>query len=81
LNVTNVSNLTGSQINTIITHIQTANTLIDIRRNHDITFFRNSAQVVQDFGKVSQFSNMGPIDTQLANNYIGSDKLVSRLNS
>ena len=81
LNVTNVSNLTGSQINTIITHIQTANTLIDTRRNHDITFFRNSAQVVQDFGKVSQFSNMGPIDTQLANNYIGSDKLVSRLNS
>ena len=81
LDIANVSNLTGSQINTIISHIQTANTLIDIRRNHDITFFRNSAQVVQDFGKVSQFSNMGPIDSQLSNNYIGSDKLVSRLNS
>lgn len=81
LNVTNVSNLTGSAINTIISHIETANTLIDTRRNHDINFFRNSSQVVQDFGKVSQFSNMGPIDSQLANNYIGSDKLVSRLNS
>lgn len=81
LNVTNVSNLTGSAINTIISHIETANTLIDTRRNHDINFFRNSSKVVQDFGKVSQFSNMGPIDSQLANNYIGSDKLVSRLNS
>jgi hypothetical protein len=81
LNGSNVCNLNGASINTIISHIQTANTLIDTRRNHDINFFRNSAQVVQDFGKVSQFSNMGPIDTQLANNYIGSDKLVSRLNS
>jgi len=81
LNVSNVCNLSGAAINTIISHIQTANTLIDTRRTHDINFFRNSAQVVQDFGKVSQFSNMGPIDTQLANNYIGSDKLVSRLNS
>jgi len=81
LNVSNVCNLNGTAINTIISHIQTANTLINTRRNHDINFFRNSAQVVQDFGKVSQFSNMGPIDAQLANNYIGSDKLVSRLNS
>ena len=81
LNVSNVCNLSGAAINTIISHIQTANTLIDTRRTHDINFFRNSAQVVQDFGKVSQFSNMGPIDAQLANNYIGSDKLVSRLNS
>lgn len=81
LNVTNVSNLTGSSINTIISHIQTANTLIETRRNHDIQFYRNSSLVIKDFGKVSQFSNMGPIDTQLANNYIGSDKLVSRLNS
>lgn len=81
LNVSNVSNLTGTTINTIISHIETANTLLNTRRNHDINFFQNSAQLVKDFGKVSQFSNMGPIDTQLANNYIGSSKLVSRLNS
>jgi len=81
LNVTNVSNLTGAAINTIISHFETANTLISNRRNHDIQFFRNSAEVINDYGQVAQFSNMGPVDTQLANNYIGSDKLVSRINS
>ena len=75
------SSLSGAAINVIISHIQTANTLIDTRRTHDVQFFQNSSEVLKDFGVVAEFSNMGALDTNLANNYIGSDKLLTRLNS
>ena len=76
-----VSSLSGAAINVIISHIQTANTLIDTRRTHDVQFFQNSGEVLKDFGVVAEFSNMGALDTNLANNYIGSDKLLTRINS
>jgi len=76
-----VSSLSGAAINVIISHIQTANTLIATRRTHDVQFFQNSGEVLKDFGVVAEFSNMGALDTNLANNYIGSDKLLTRLNS
>jgi len=76
-----VSSLSGAAINVIISHIQTANTLIGTRKTHDVQFYRNSVQVASDFGVVAKFSNMGALDTNLANNYIGSDKLLTRLNS
>jgi hypothetical protein len=47
----------------------------------DTQFFRNSQNVVADFNAVSQFSNIGQSETSLMNSYIGTPKLVSRLNS
>lgn len=75
------SSLSGSAVNTIITHIETVNTMVNTRKNHDVQFFQNSAQVLNDFSTVSEFSNMGELDSGLVNNYIGSDKLLTRLNS
>ena len=37
--------------------------------------------VIDDYNKVDQFSTLGQTETQLLNNYIGSDKLKSRINS
>jgi len=74
------SSLSGDAVNLIISHIETANNLISVRKNHDVQFFRNSSEVLKDFGVVSEFSNMGEVDSNMANNYIGSDKLLSRIN-
>ena len=60
---------------------RTANALIETRRNHDIQFFRNSMSVISDFGKTQEFANLGEVEHNLANNYIGTDKLLSRINS
>lgn len=79
-NVGGVYTLSGSQINTIISHIQTANSFIGDRKNHDITFYRNCKSVVNDYTTVNRFSNMGETNTRLCNQYVGTDKLVTRLN-
>jgi len=73
--------LTLDQANVIAGHMNTANALIETRRNHDIQFFRNSMSVISDFGKTQEFANMGEVERNLANNYIGTDKLLSRINS
>jgi hypothetical protein len=81
IDMTGNSTLSGAAVNVIISHIDTANNLISTRKNHDVQFFRNSAQVLNDFSDVAEFSNMGQLDTNLVDKYIGSDKLLTRLNS
>lgn len=81
IDMTGNSTLSGAAVNLIISHIDTANNLISTRKNHDVQFFRNSAQVLNDFSDVAEFSNMGQLDTNLVDKYIGSDKLLTRLNS
>ena len=74
-------NLSSTQVNTIINHIETANNLVGTRRNHDVLFFRNAEKVLDDFNDVNIFSDMGETTTKLAKNYVGSDKLVQRITS
>jgi len=81
IDMTGNSTLSGAAVNVIISHIDTASNLITTRKNHDVQFFRNSAQVLNDFSEVAEFSNMGQLDTNLVDEYIGSDKLLTRLNS
>jgi hypothetical protein len=50
-------------------------------RNQDNVFFQNSSLVLNDFNKVNQFSTMGQTESDLIQNYIGSPKLLSRLNA
>jgi hypothetical protein len=79
--VTYTSNLSSNQIQTIIHDIQSATNLMNSRRTGDVTFFNNSQAVVRDYNTVDQFSTPGQTETYLFNNYIGSDKLKSRINS
>jgi hypothetical protein len=51
------------------------------RRQQDIDFFTNTRTVMSRYNQVSQFNNMGQTENDLIMNYIGSDKLKSRLNS
>jgi hypothetical protein len=75
------SNLTSTQANTIYAMIANTASFIDTRRTHDETFFTNMKTMVSDYQKTRQFSNMGESETDLVNNYTGSSKVLTRLNS
>ena len=75
------SNLTSTQANTIYAMIANTASFIDTRRTHDETFFTNMKNMVSDYQKTRQFSNMGESETDLVNNYTGSSKILTRLNS
>lgn len=68
-----------TQVNQIITHIQTANNMIATRRMHDWNFYSNSVQVVNDYLELDRFNNLGNTQLYLVNNLIGTDTLVNNL--
>lgn len=78
-NVGGVSNLTANQINTIITHIQTANTLISTRRYHDWNFYEKAYDILSDYYFVKKFTTMGNTSTSLVNNLIGTDFIKTNI--
>ena len=78
-NIGGISSLTANQINVIITHIQTANTLIATRRAHDWNFYAQSRAILDEYYLVKKFTTMGNTNSYLLNNYIGTDLLKSNL--
>jgi hypothetical protein len=62
------------------TMYQIANTMYSYPLQ-DTQFFTNSRSVIDDYHNVSQFSHIGATETYLLNNYIGTDKIKSRINS
>ena len=75
------TNLTPTQVSTMVNGLQPIADLMNGRRTSDVTFYNNSRAVVDDYNKVDQFSSIGQTESYLFNNYIGSDKLKSRINS
>lgn len=75
------SNLTENQLNQITTDLNSASNFMQTRQNSDVSFFTNLQNFVNNYAAVRQFSNLGETQTYLVNNFIGSDKLKSRINS
>jgi hypothetical protein len=75
------STLTSTQANTINTGINEMITFFDTRRTHDENFYTNMKTMVSDYQKTREFSNMGESETDLVNNYTGSSKILTRINS
>jgi hypothetical protein len=75
------SNLTLTQANTLYSGITSMISFMDTRRTHDENFFTNMKTMVSDYKTVRQFSDMGESETTLVNNYTGTSKLLTRLNS
>jgi len=71
--------LTGGQVNTINTHITTANSLISTRRNHDFNFYQKSRAIVNDYIFLTRFDNLGNTQNYMVENLIGTDFLKSNL--
>jgi hypothetical protein len=66
-------------VNAIATTANTANSIFYDRRKHDEQFYKNSIDILNDYKKVRGIGNSGQSEDYLIKNYIGSDKLLSRL--
>jgi hypothetical protein len=73
------SNLTSTQVNTILSHVTTANTLIAGRREHDWNFYRQGLAVLDDYFKVEKLTRTGNTQNYLVNNLIGTDRYKNNL--
>jgi hypothetical protein len=78
----NVSNTaTNTQIAQIQTDLANINSHLSGRKSNDYTFYTNLKAFTDNYNTVKQFSNMGETQQDLIQNYIGSDKLLTRLNA
>ena len=75
------SSLSPTQITAIIGRLNNTNSLINGRQTADVTFFTNTKSMVNKYNTLKQFSNMGESQEYLIKNFIGTDKLLSRINS
>jgi hypothetical protein len=75
-NTANASAIT--QIQTDLTNI---NSHLSGRQTNDYTFYTNLKSFMDKYNQVKKFSNMGETQSFLVENYIGSDKLLTRLNA
>lgn len=78
-------NVSNSTTNTQMTQIQTdltnINSHLSGRQTNDYTFYTNLKTFMDNYNQVKKFSNMGETQTFLVENYIGSSKLLTRLNA
>jgi hypothetical protein len=74
-------NLTSTEVNTLISHVTSANTLLGGRREHDWNFFRTGLQVMDDYFKVEKLTRLGNTQTYLVTNLIGTDKYKNNLSA
>ena len=79
--VTSTTNLTAGQITTIQTGLSTANTTLGTRMNHDFIYYTNLQNFIESYNATKKFVNIGETESYLLNEFIGTDKLLSRINS
>mgnify|MGYP003339920781 FL=1 len=75
------SNLSLSVVQNMSNNITTLDTTLATKRNGDEQNFTISRQISDDYNTLKQFNYMGATANNLIQNYIGSDKLLTRLNS
>ena len=73
------SNLTSSAVNTIISHFQSANTILGTRREHDWNFYRNAISLVNDYNQVNGLGHLGNTQIYLVNNLIGTNSYITNI--
>lgn len=74
-----VSNISTSTVNTIISHFQSANTILGTRRDHDWNFYRNAISLVNDFNQVNGLGHLGNTQIYLVNNLIGTNSYITNI--
>lgn len=75
------SNISNSQANTIISHLQTASGMLSTRRLHDWNFYQQGLILLEDSNKVDNLENVGNTQLYLINNLIGTDDYKQKLSS
>lgn len=75
-----VSSLTNAQITAITTDIQNVSNFMSTSRTRDETYYTNASNIVQQYQDLKIYSTLGQTEKYLLNNFIGTDKLKSRIN-
>lgn len=75
----NTSSLTSGQILNVKNAFVTINTTFETRRTHDETCFTNGRVILNDFGILRGIGASGETQNNLLINYVGSDKLLDRI--
>lgn len=81
ITTTYTSNLTQTVINQMSSDLSNVATFMNTRVTADVTFYQNSKIVIDDYNKVTKFSNMGQTESSVINNLVGTDKIKERINS
>jgi hypothetical protein len=72
------SNISVTNINTIITDVNSLQSLLTTRRNGDISFWQNSLAIIRDYQTVLTFSSVGATQNSLLQ-IVGTTKLKTDL--
>ena len=75
------NNLSNAQVTQITTDITSLDSLLTTRQSSDVTFFGKIQTLVNNYNTTKQFTSMGDTETYLCNNFVGTPKLVTRINS
>jgi hypothetical protein len=75
------SNLTTQQKTAITSNINAMNTFVYTTMTEDKNFYANSKTLVAEYSTLRELNSMGQTQNNLILNYIGSEKLIERLNS
>lgn len=78
---TTTSSLTPTQITNITSNINGMNTFVTTTMTNDKNFYANTRALVTEYTTLRDFNSMGQTQNDLIQNYIGSEKLLTRLNS
>jgi len=75
----NTSDFTLAQTQALQSTVSSINTLMTTYPAQDNAFFTNTKNVMADYSTVSPLGDMGATETLLVNNYIGTNKLKTRI--
>jgi pantothenate kinase len=75
------SNLSESTLQTIYSNVTTIDSVLSTRTNHDINYFRNANIVLDEMDSLLIFTGMGETAEKLVDEFIGTPKLLSRINA
>lgn len=74
-----VSNLTPTQISTIVTNVGVLGSTMDTRRTHDENFYTNSNNILAEYNEMKKYKSPGTSETNIINDYIGTTRLKNNL--
>lgn len=73
------SNLSANSAQTAIQFMSQVDFFMTFRQNSDITYYQNLTAFIEKYNQTKKFNSMGNSENYLVMNYIGSEKIKSRI--
>ena len=80
-NTIHTSNLSQTVVTTIDSQLANTTIFLANRENHDKNYYANLKVVSEDYQELRKLQNLGESESTLIEDFIGTDKLLYRLNS